>query len=296
MKLDRALFSELQALRLSQPGLATGPRQGDRRSPHRGRGMEFADHRPYTPGDDLRLVDWNVYNRLGQVLIRIFHEDRNLAMGICLDASASMGFGAPDKLEHAGSLAGALAAVGLLHRDTVLVSAVRGDGTRRARGHDSRALGEVMHLLEETAADGVPDLSSAVRSMAGRTRLDRLVLLSDLLVSDEEREATLRAMAAASRHPVLMHVLDAEELQPDLSDGIEAVDAETGETVRIGGSPAAARAYQEAFDAWLAAIRERCASLRILYVAAYTTVPVRDLVFDALRGGRIVESSRGAAR
>jgi uncharacterized protein (DUF58 family) len=296
VKVDRTLFAEIQALRLSQPGLATGGRSGDRRSPYRGRGMEFADHRPYSPGDDLRLVDWNVYARLGQVLVRLFHEDRNLCMGICLDASASMGHGSPVKVEHAGSLAGALAAMGLFHRDTVTLAVASDRPVHRVRGHDARALGQVLRVLEDTEAAGRPDLAAAVRGLTGRHRLDRLVVLTDLLVEDDEREAVLRAMASSCRHPVLMHVLDATELSPDLSDGVEAEDAETGEVIRVGGSATLAASYRDALEGWLSDIRDRCAALQILYVSAYTTVPVRDLVFDALRSGRIIESSRGGAR
>ena len=126
MKVDRKLLNDLGALRVGLPGLALGPQLGDRRSPHRGRGMEFADHRPYRPGDDLRLVDWNVYNRLRTVLVRLFHEDRNLHLGICLDCSGSMGAGSPRKADHAATLAAALSLIGLRERDTVTLSLAGG--------------------------------------------------------------------------------------------------------------------------------------------------------------------------
>src|SRR5690606_16952271 len=115
---------DLRSLRLAARGPASGARQGDRRSAVRGRGLEFADHRPYSAGDDLRRVDWNVYARLRTVLVRLYHEDRNLSVRICVDASASMAFGTPRKADHAAELAAGLALVALLVRDDVSVGCV----------------------------------------------------------------------------------------------------------------------------------------------------------------------------
>lgn len=297
MNVDRALLGRLGVLRLAQAGLVAGSQLGDRRSPFRGRGMEFADHRAYRPGDDLRLVDWNVYQRLRVVLVRLFHEDRNLHAGIVLDASDSMGVGEPRKADHAAILAASLALIGLRNRDTVTLTVAGGTGAHpRLRGHQAAAFASMLKLLEETEPEGVPDLGKTVRSLTDRGRLDRIVLLSDMLLEPEEREATLRALAVSCRHPVLLHVLDGSELEPDLSRGLEAVDAETGETVLVGDDPASRRAYREALEDFLQELRDRCAALRVAYVPAYTTVPASALVLDALRGARVVESAQGAAR
>ena len=78
MRIDRLLLRRLAGLRFGARGLASGRRAGDRRSRVKGQGIEFADFREYGVGDDLKLVDWNVYERLGTVLVRLFHEDRNL--------------------------------------------------------------------------------------------------------------------------------------------------------------------------------------------------------------------------
>ena len=89
MKVDRTALARFAQLRLHAPSVATSLQQGDRRSPFLGRGVEFADFREYDPGDDIRLIDWNVYLRLGQVLVRQFNEERSLSIKICLDVSAS---------------------------------------------------------------------------------------------------------------------------------------------------------------------------------------------------------------
>jgi uncharacterized protein (DUF58 family) len=297
VNVDRALIGKIGRLRVGLPGLAAGPQLGDRRSAVRGRGMEFADHRPYRAGDDLRLVDWNVYNRLRTLLVRLFHEDRNLHLGLCVDISASMSVGRPQKAEHAATLAAALALVGLRQRDTVTLALAGGADPRRTviRGHQVSSFASVLAALEAARPGGRADLAPTLRSMTDRGRMDRLVLASDLLVDEATVEATVYALASSARHPVLLHVLDGSELHPDLRDGLEAEDAETGEIVQVGAGPAAARRYQEALQAYLTDVRERCAVRRVTYVAAFTTVPVRELVMDALRHGRVLESARGGA-
>ena len=78
MRIDRSIFASLETLRVAAPKPSASIRPGDRRSRARGRGLDIADFRPYVPGDDLRLVDWNIYARLEAVLVRLFHEDRDL--------------------------------------------------------------------------------------------------------------------------------------------------------------------------------------------------------------------------
>lgn len=298
MKVDRTLLNDLSALRVGLPGLALGPQLGDRRSPHRGRGMEFADHRPYRAGDDLRLVDWNVYNRLRQVLVRLFHEDRNLHLGICLDCSGSMGVGSPRKADHAATLAAALALIGLRERDTVTLMLAGGDGSRpRLRGHQARAFARQLQTLESVEPEGAPALGDVIRRMADRGRIDRALLISDLFTEDDEAiDAALRALSVVSRRPALLHVLAHEELEPDLSEGIEAEDAETGEVILVGDRAGLSEAYTKALHEYLKLIRTRCAAFRVQYVPAYTTAPIRSLVLDSLRRARVVESTRGSTR
>lgn len=294
MRIDRDLLARLGGARLALPGLAVGQQAGDRRSPFRGRGMEFADYREYRAGDDLRLVDWNVYRRLRTVLVRLFHEDRNLHAGLCLDLSASMGFGQPRKADHAGTLVACLALMGLQNRDLVTLSLAGGRARRtRLRGHQAATFSMFLQALEEAEPDGIPDLVRALRGLTDRGRPDRVVLVSDLLLESEPREAAIRALAASGHRPVLLHVLDRGELEPDLSQGLEATDAETGEVVRVGADPESAEAYRREVQSFLAGVRQRCSALGVLYVPAFTTAPAREIVLDSFRSGRLVQSARG---
>ena len=115
MNIDRSLFAGAGGVRFVSPRFSTGSKQGDRRAQAIGQGSEFADHRPYHPGDDLRRVDWNAYTRLSSLLIRLYHEDRDQRINLYIDATGSMGV--DDKLDRAGDIAMCLALIGLHQRD-----------------------------------------------------------------------------------------------------------------------------------------------------------------------------------
>ena len=104
---------QLDRLDLATCRLQPGRMQGERRGPRRGGGQEFADYRPYTPGDDLRQVDWNAYARMERFFLRLFVEEEDTTLHLLLDASRSMAWGEPTKLDFARRCAAALGYVAL---------------------------------------------------------------------------------------------------------------------------------------------------------------------------------------
>jgi len=296
MLVDRGSLTRYSSLRLCSPGAATALQQGDRRSPFRGRGVEFADYRPYDPGDDVRLVDWNVYLRLGQAVVRQFNEERSLAMKICVDVSESMAFGEPRKADHAAQLAAALALVSLTHRDPVGLCFYGGERQLQpTKATNLDGFAEILHVLERVEPGGRGDAHAQIVRQLGQGRSDRIVLVTDLLLEDDARDGLLRLLAASSRYPVVLHVLGEDELAPDFTDVAKVVDAETGESFVIRDDAAARRDYQAGLDAWLAGIETRCRGLGIRYVQAFTRVQVPDLFNNELRRARVVEHAFGGA-
>ncbi|MBX3158949.1 MAG: DUF58 domain-containing protein [Deltaproteobacteria bacterium] len=297
MRIDRSIFAGLDTLRMAAPLPSTGMRPGDRRSRVRGKGLDIADFRPYTPGDDLRLVDWNVFARLQAVLVKLFHEDRDISVLLVIDASASMGFGTPRKIDHAGELAACLAFLALRARERVRISvaAATRQASRMARGDHLGALLQIVDALDDVEPAGAADLPKTLAIELERGRTDHGLLITDLLVEEEVREATLRRLAAVSKRAILLHTLGDSELAPDLDDGI-LIDAETGEEVPVRAGKAAAERYQQGLAAWRASIEQRCSELGILYAPAFTSVPARTLIATDLRRRRVTEAARGGGR
>jgi uncharacterized protein (DUF58 family) len=111
--LDPELMNRIEQLRLASRKVFLGRMKGERRSKRRGQSVEFADYRDYSPGDDLRFLDWNIFGRLERLFIKLFMEEEDLSVYIFLDTSESMRFGEPAKFDYARRLAAALGYIGL---------------------------------------------------------------------------------------------------------------------------------------------------------------------------------------
>src|SRR5271169_2355962 len=121
--LDPQFLARLEQLELVSRKIFLGRMKGERRSKRKGQSVEFADYRNYVKGDDLRFLDWNLYARLDRLFIRLFQEEEDLHLYLLIDNSLSMDFGTPSKLHYAKQIAAALAFVGLVNLDRVVIEA-----------------------------------------------------------------------------------------------------------------------------------------------------------------------------
>ncbi len=119
--LDPEFLHKLEQLELVSRRIFVGRMKGERKSKRRGSSVEFAEHRNYTFGDDLRHIDWNVYGRLDKLFLKLFLEEEDLHVYTLLDTSLSMDFGNPTKLRYGKQVAAALSFIGLVNHDRVLV-------------------------------------------------------------------------------------------------------------------------------------------------------------------------------
>src|SRR6266568_6332165 len=121
--LDPKFLAQLEQLELVSRKIFLGRMKGERRSKRKGQSVEFADYRNYVIGDDLRFLDWNLYARLDRLFLRLFMEEEDLHFYVLLDNSLSMNFGEPTKLHYARQVAAALAFIGLVNLDRVVIEA-----------------------------------------------------------------------------------------------------------------------------------------------------------------------------
>src|SRR5438309_8784002 len=119
--LDPEFLHKLEQLELVSKKIFVGRMKGERKSKRRGSSVEFADHRNYSVGDDLRHIDWNVYGRLDKLFLKLFLEEEDLHFYTMLDTSLSMDFGDPTKLHYGKQVAAALAFIGLVNHDRVVL-------------------------------------------------------------------------------------------------------------------------------------------------------------------------------
>ena len=182
LTLDSQFFRKLDRFEILAHGIHRGGQIGHRRSVSRGAGLEFADHKEYSAGDDIRYLDWNLYARLEEVFIKIFEQEEALPIYILLDASGSMGLGEPTKLAFAAYVAAALAYVGLANDDDVRVC-LFADGLLQSskilRGKTQ--IYEILDQLDPPAGGGT-DLAAALSTFSAENRLPGMAfVLSDFL-------------------------------------------------------------------------------------------------------------------
>src|SRR5262245_18973175 len=163
--LDPQFLARLEQLELVARKIFLGLMKGERRSKRKGQSVEFADYKNYVKGDDLRFLDWNLYARLDKLFIRLFMEEEDLHFYILLDNSLSMDFGQPTKLHYARQLAAALAFVGLVNMDRVVIQAFSDDmGQSLPAVRGRKSLWRVLDFLQKIEPASMGDLKESLRT------------------------------------------------------------------------------------------------------------------------------------
>lgn len=286
---DEAFLRRLARLAIVARRLRTGQRRGEHRSPRRGGSLEYADMRAYTPGDDLRRVDWNVYARLERLLVKLYGAEEELTVHLLLDTSASMDWGTPHKLTYARRTAAALGYLALAGLDRIVLTTLAGGRTRQSpalRGRHS--LARLLDLLAEEEPGGATDLEGDLRAFALRGRAPGpLFLISDLL-SPGGCRGGLRALAAARYEVAVIHLLAPDEVDPALAGNLRLIDRETGAGRDISLDEGVLRAYREHLQAWQAELREECLERGLSYLPVVTSQPFDDLILGTLRHAGLI--------
>lgn len=291
--LQPELLRKLEQIQLLTARRARSSLRGERRSRVRGLSVEFADHRGYVVGDDLRHLDWNLLGRLDRLFLKLYEEDRELPIRIFLDASESMNFGTPSKFTLARQMAAAVGYIGLCGFDRVSVEVFPaatdplGAAQRRAlrlvRGKRS-SLGFFQNL-GAVVPGGRADLNTALRRCALEARQTGVaVVLSDFLDASGF-EPGLTALVARGFEVVALQILSPEERDPTQFGDLRLVDSETGQEVDVTFGRYRLKAYQEGLERHVARIREFCSARGIRFLSVRSDADLGTLLLKDLRAG-----------
>jgi uncharacterized protein (DUF58 family) len=289
--LDEAFLRRLEKLSLRSRRSFTHGIAGEHSSIRRGTSPEFADYKPYTPGDDFRRVDWNIYARMGEMFVRLSEVNIDLAVHLLVDRSRSMDWGEPNKFLYAKRAAAALGYLALAGFDRVTVAPFVGE-TGRTLGPlqgRSRAAGLFRYLSALAPESGETDLARTLRAYVNTSRRPGyLILFSDLL-STTRMEDAFGILIERGWQIVILHTLSPWELHPTLDEDVELEDAENGERMRIRPTPETFAAYEERFSAWLGAVETYCKRYNINYVRVPTNILFEDLATRTLIAQGVLE-------
>jgi uncharacterized protein (DUF58 family) len=282
--LSPELLTQLERLELVTRKVFRGRLKGERRSRRRGQSVEFADFRNYVPGDDLRFIDWNLYARLEKLFLKLFVEEEDLHFYALIDASASMAFGEPSKLQFAKQLAAALGFIGLCRADRVKIEVL--GATRRRSGpvlRGRQSLWQMLQYVEGLEAGWNVPLAAGVKDFCLRNSgKGILVLISDLL-DKSGYEPALRCLLAQDLDVYVIHVLSPEELDPELRGDLKLVDCEDRDEAEITVSRPLLARYRRTLAAFIDGARQFCTRRGMTYVMTSTQTPVDQLVSKYLR-------------
>jgi uncharacterized protein (DUF58 family) len=293
--LDLTAMEALRHVRLQPRGAAEGTFAGPHKSPYRGTAVEFADYREYSPGDDIRLVDWKVFARTDRHYVRLYDAERNLLTYLVVDKSASMKFAGavtttPSKLEHAARLAAALGYLVVREGDELGLSLA--DMTLRDHLPASASwshLNRVLEILARAQPEGRTDLGACLEQIFTRAkRRGVLAVLSDFLDSDPRFWKSVDLFRRARFDVMLFQIAHPEEL--DLPSLTAARFLNTEGPGQFHAEPEAIRAlYRERFGAFLAEMKANCQARGCDWFLAKTS----DDPYEFLRHSFLVRDRAG---
>jgi uncharacterized protein (DUF58 family) len=264
--------------------------QGGHRTSQAGEGLDFLDYRPYSPGDDVRKVDWNLMGRLRQLFVRLNETPKQLSINILIDGSRSMQFGSPvTKFCQAQRIACGLGFVALQSGDRVFPG-VFADGLKSFVGPLSgkASLPPLVRCLQNATVGGCSELLTTAMQLRSRQRHRGLtILLSDFLNIRGIEEATSVILGGGGR-VLAIQVLDKIDRGLGLEGRLRIRDSESGKSVDINIDQKVRSAYQSAFELRRQQLERHFVRLRQNYLLANTAENYLELICQAMRSKAII--------
>jgi uncharacterized protein (DUF58 family) len=275
--LDPAIVSRLKKLDLKAKLVVEGFMTGLHRSPYHGFSVEFAEHRPYMPGDPIRNIDWKVYGKSDRYYIKQYEDETNLRSYILLDVSRSMTYASPgtiSKLEYAKHLAAAIAYL-MTHQQDAVGLLTFSDTIQRFIPPRSagRHLQLILQELESLTPGTNTDVGTCLSSLSERIRRRGLIILfSDLMDEPERVLQGLKHFRYRQHEVIVFQILDETEWTFPFQEELGFVDLESGEEV-VAQSWILAEEYRRRVEAWREEYRRACGEQQIDLVTLTNQTP-----------------------
>ncbi len=281
--LDPAVLARIDNLELLARTVVDGFLSGLHRSPHLGFSTDFAEHRPYMPGDDIRRIDWRLFARTDRHYIKLFEAETNADFAVLLDVSRSMSYGshAVTKLDYARYLAACLTFFSSRQRDRVGLVTFDHEIVEYVPP-SAKHLDTVLHLLEAAEAGRRGELAPPLLTVTERFRRKGILVLVSDFYEDPERVLEAVGPLAARGHDVLVfHVLDPTEIEFPFQEATGFEDMETGEQIPV--MPDKLREdYTRMVADHTAVLKERFTAARVDYELLDTSKPLDGALFRYL--------------
>lgn len=283
--LDPNVLIKLKNIELVARAVVDGFLTGMHKSPFFGFSLEFAEYRPYVPGDDPRFIDWNVYSRTDRTYIKRYLGETNTHLAILLDTSASMGFQSQgiSKLQYGKWLAASLAYLSTRQHDAV-GAIIFDEQVRDARPPSYRPghLQSILHMIDRAEASTGTDLKLPFDHFQQYvTKRGLVVVISDFYYSPEKVMESVRPLAYQGQDLAFFHVLDPAEIEPNIGESTVLEDMETGELLEVS-SEFARTTYPAKIKAHMEALKSEFRGAGADYVPLNTSQPLDEALREYL--------------
>jgi uncharacterized protein (DUF58 family) len=285
--LDPAVLARLGTLKLRVRAVTEGILSGLHRSPHLGQSVEFAEHKEYAPGDDVRRIDWKAYAKFDKYYVKQFEQETNLRCYLVVDASGSMGWrgdeGRLTKLEYASTLAASLAYLLVRQADAAGLVLCNHQVVRAIPPAASAAqLAPIVEALSQAVPGGQTRLGAAVDWIVEHApRRAAVVVLTDLFDQDERALRQLAQLARRRHEVTLFQVLDPAELEFPYQDPTLFLSVEDQRSVEANGRDIRA-GYLQALHDWLGQVKREAAEQGVDYTLCRTDLPLDQVLLPFL--------------
>jgi len=287
VRFEDDFLKKLEYLHVVSRRAFAGQNRADRMARKRGRGLEFADHRQYSAGDDFRHIDWKAYKRLNRLLLRLFDEEQDLPIYLFIDASQSMA--QPEKFDQARRIAAALCYIGLAHLDRVTILPFgSGIGDETVAGRGKGRIFRVFDMFERLQPRGATDLKGTFTKFASRTRQQGVaVVISDFL-DPAGFEPGLKLLSSMGHDVFVVHIASQADRDPGALGEVRFVDAETGEMRDVDVTATLADAYRSAWNEHAEELQAFCGRYNLGFIRADAEAPFDEIILKTFRQGRFL--------
>lgn len=287
---DSQFLKQLEYLSLVSKRMFRGQLLAQRRTMQLGTGIEFADHRDYSPGDDLRYLDWNIFARHGELLLKRFQEEEDLHVYVLLDCSRSMAIGQPPKLRLAKQLAAAVAYIALADLDRVSILAFSHELEREfplTRGKDQVL--RLLDFLEGIEANGQTSLGKVVQLLEQRARRAGLAIIISDWLDPAGFQPPLDRLRHRKFEPHLIHLFAEEDANPKVLGDVELWDPECGDFRKVTLTEKHIAEYQSRFAAFEREVQRYAKQYGLGFLKARSDVPFDQCVLSMMREAGAVQ-------
>lgn len=281
--ISEEFLKDLEAFSLIVRKRITSQYSGSRSSLEQGHGLTLKEYRPYTPGDDVRSIDWKVYARSDELFIKLFEEDRDLTVHVLIDATRSMDYGQSlSKCSYASMIAAGYLFLAMRSNERFRFSFMRQDlevhPMRRGRNHFATFVNEANEIKPE----GDVSIGTAIEHyLPLLTSKSLVIIVSDFLFDSEEIE---HAVGQLRKHDVrLVRVLDPDEATLPFEGDYRLKDLESGEHLRTFIAPASRQQYLDRLEAHTVFMADLAASLGFGFSTVTTNEPIFDAFYRLIR-------------